>query len=61
MNGIIIKVKQGNTIIECSAIDWCMAINDLIANEGEDVMRLFFWQGNNPLNELSHSIKKYEE
>jgi hypothetical protein len=61
INGSIIKVKQGNIIKEGSASEWCMAINEIISNNGEDVMRLFFWQGDSPLDDLISEIENYEE
>lgn len=61
INGSVIKVKQGSIIKEGSASEWCMAINEILNNGGEDVMRLFFWQGTNPLECLIDSINDYEE
>lgn len=61
VNGDIIKARQGSIVKEGSVVDWCMAINEILGNNGEEVMSLFFWQGNNPLEDLLHSINNYEE
>lgn len=53
-----IKVKQGDVIKEGSPVDWCMGINQILTNEGEGVMSLFFWQGNSPVDDLLYSITK---
>ncbi len=59
-DGIIIA-KQGDQIRKGSCLDWAMGITDLLSKDGEEIMRLFFWQNNNPIqDELVYIIEDAE-
>ena len=57
----MVVVTQGNDEVAGSATDWIMALTDLHfpnGGGGESVMKLFFWQNNNPLEDLIDMIEE---
>jgi len=58
-----IKVSTGNITKVGSPTDWLMALANMLdpnGNGGEEIMRLFFWQNGDPLEDLIYMVDESE-